>query len=175
MSYTATSPVGIALQKLRRMIALSATFQSLAGGSYAEALERVYYRDHEEDYSDNQRCLAVLDEVQSGWELVGGGTQQQFRPRMVLWCFLGHWTPDPSQYGLNESRLRAIDWAENVMKEVAEIAGQDDDESTSSHLCFTAMDLQEADETPLQQQAKNTSQNALEVWHSWSLSVGDGG
>lgn len=165
--YVPTNPVGVAMHKLRRMLALSDTFRM--GCTYAEAWERIVYTEDSSE-AGLPRPFAVIDVNSSDFEKVAGGRESFYRPKMNLHLYVCR-DPLPQFKSINDQRLSAQDWFSGIHEDLVNIGGADDTGSFdgTSHLGFTMTQLPIATETPTQ--LKNSTGEFY--WAVWQLNIGD--
>lgn len=137
----ATSPQGIAGEKLKRMFSLSTTFQFEAGGSPAVAESHIYFGTVPDlqNQSAYPRPLIVLGFEDGIFHLIGGGDQNQLRQGGLLryWIIRNTAIADPSA-----AELDAIEFFSNVLTQVSEMSNADDTGSPfgESHLSIVRID-----------------------------------
>lgn len=126
MSVTPTSELAIATAQLRRMFALSATFQSEGGfPSYEIALESVYTRSVDPTTVPRPHVILMPGD-RHDLNLVAGGAQNELRHAGSILVYLSR---DVSAEHLSDSVAAGLE-AENffgtVIEDVAKLSGADD-------------------------------------------------
>jgi hypothetical protein len=138
MPYTPTSPPGIALAQLRRMVSLSAAFiAGMSAVDETDALDFILLGRHPFSSLPTGGAIAYLSEQPVTWELDSGGQQLWLHPTggIVLQLIL----PQPDVEDLEERYLRGVDFCANVGKEVKELSDSEDAETEfgANHLAIT--------------------------------------
>lgn len=136
-SYLPTSPTGLAMRKLARMVALSAAFQGRCGVSETGALERTHILSCD---ADSEMPFALVSVAPGEWKTLSGGAQNHMRPAgsqllLMLQCEPASDIPATNP---NDRRLEAYDFFESVVKDVAGLSAADDplSEDGTSHLAI---------------------------------------
>lgn len=129
----AVSPIAEAADALRRMIALSATFQA-AGGS----LDDVYYT--EQAFATPRPWAIVTPGEQMAWRLDSGGAQNYFRPAGSMFVLLAIDTPADYFSDQVAAEHFAGNYFGGVLDDVAAVAAADDPDGNPL-LAITAIDL----------------------------------
>lgn len=120
-----SSPQGIAGEQLKRMFALSPSFQAEAGGSASSAASRVYFGSVP-DLRNQSRCprpLAVIGFEDGMFSVVAGGDQTHLRQRGKLryWIIRNSTGDDVSA-----AEISAMDFFSNTLTDVANLSGAED-------------------------------------------------
>ncbi len=164
MSYTPTSPLGIAQQKLRRMLALSSTFQTQTGKDYTGTLNYIAYIEDEKQCFP-RACVSVLE---NRYEQVAGGAASWLRPSGALHLYVAI-EPDLSIEDREEQRLKGADLLLQIADDVVALAGYDDADSATSHLNILRMTVLCVDEVP--EELRPTAGHFF--WLEASVEIGD--
>lgn len=158
--YSPTSGLGQAAAKLRRMVALSSTYQAKlgSGDQYTKALSRVMYEGipdanlsnaENTDELDSNYPFASIWPHASGWDMVSGGARVFMRPRAELHLYL--MCPRDCARDWNNARLAAIDFLENWTKDITDLSGADDASPVitgEGHLAINTIECPMHDHTP---------------------------
>jgi hypothetical protein len=161
--YLPTSELAKAMLKLRRMVALSESFQAKLRGDYDAAFARVMYEgvpDEKQAAAEGEPVIefgpwAAIWIVDSRWSAVAGGSQIHMRSSGQLHLYL--MTPrDNSQNGWNNRRLEAIDFLEEWTADIAELSGADDDDPViagEGHLAINEIVIPDHQHVPVEMRA----------------------
>lgn len=141
-----SDPLSLALYQLARMVASSATVQSLLGvSSVADAMDRIRYKEAEGTEERPHVCLSVVNPLR--YQLVAGGEQNYTRPAGEAWLYIA--VDSPAEVLAFEQPRKAEEmWAARlfgaIAAEIVAIAGQDqteDEDVPESHLCLTMLTM----------------------------------
>jgi hypothetical protein len=145
-SYVPTSPDGVAMHKLRRMVSLSYSLKKRCGIGTQELWERCFYRDAD---SEETMPFYVIDLNSGSDTLLQGGGQNFLVPKGTL-LLIVEVGPKPGISRENDRRLEAVDTFSNLRKDIVDLSAADDPESDdgSSHLSITEGSLIQVMETP---------------------------
>jgi hypothetical protein len=137
MSYTATSHQQKSVDRLRRMLALSSTFQLLCGvDDEAGALRRIFILEAEGE------CLpraAVMGGAMAARRVAGGGASWQ-RPRSRLFLSVDI-APDET-LDVDDRRLKGFDQLCTIFNDICDLAGVDEVGQEESHLNFVDAEIE---------------------------------
>jgi len=163
-TYEPSGPDAVVLQKLRRMVALSPTFQSrVTPDDYEAAYGRGHYR-----FADaGERPQAFFGSSAVHWGLIAGGAQNFLWPHGTLGLLL-EVDPNPEMEDKNDQELDALDWMAKVMADVAELAAADDPDSETSHLDITQISFLEWGSPP----EITVASSGNWFWGIWSIDWG---
>jgi hypothetical protein len=138
MSYTPTSPPGIALAQLRRMVSLSTTFQTaFSAASPAAALAFILLGRQPLTNLASGGAIAYLSESPFNWELNAGGDHLYLENRgRIILQFI--YLPSSSD-SIEDRYMKGVDFVGNTAKDVRDLSGVADESSafTSNHLDIT--------------------------------------
>ncbi|MBK8916467.1 MAG: hypothetical protein IPM64_18020 [Phycisphaerales bacterium] len=144
MSVSATNVAAIAAEKLRQMVAASATFQTATGTSTrTAALTRVHARNV---LGTPNRPVAIVSMGDSlHFRLIGGGAQNYLRPSGSLFLFLAIDTPPEHFQDQVSAEWHAWNFLSGVLEDVADLSAADDTSSpftpAESHLSITDIEV----------------------------------
>lgn len=163
MSYTPTSPQELAAYKLRRMLALSDTFQTLCDLDYAGTFARI-------DSVESARCIPRASVVvqRAAHEQVAGGDRSYTRP--VTWLELAVDIAPDESLDDQDRRHKGFDQLFAIYNEIMDLSGVDDEDSTTSHLNIIRSEIQDIDEVPEEMRAAEGNY----YWMTVMFEVGDG-
>lgn len=121
MSYTPTSPLGVAMQGLRTMLSLSETFQQQTNKDAAGSLPFICYIEND------RACFprASIGIVDGDYEQVAGGVRSLTRPNERIHLYLAV-EPDRSLEDEEDRKLKGLDTLLKIVDEVMELAGSDE-------------------------------------------------
>lgn len=140
----AISNDGMALEKLRKMIASSLTFQAETGGSVSAAETHVYYGSVAQlgNQAAYPRPLAMIGLADRLDRLISGGNQNVLRESGAIWLTMIR--NISGTLDTNAEYLAQLEWMSKVLKEVADLSGSDDASSPyttpESHLSIVRID-----------------------------------
>ena len=153
------SPVAVALKKVRKMVALSASLQSRAAIDYTAALNRVfieYIPDQEELIRDTGNEFvappvspwAAIWPMETSNESVEGGIQLFTIPAGMMHLYVAC-EPLPTITDWNESRLEAVGFLDQWIQDVLALSGAEDATSDDGmgHLTIVAAPVHVIDHT----------------------------
>lgn len=143
--YIPTTADGLAMHKLRRMVALSSTLQTRCELSYAELYQRCFYRDCD---NEEQRPLYVIDLMSGADTLLAVGPGNEMIPKGSL-ILLVELFPR-ADLNQSDARLESIEIFSKVRTDISSLSAVDDPGSDdgTSHLCILESTLFGVEETP---------------------------
>lgn len=169
MPVTPSGSCATPLYLLRRMVALSATFQAATGAANAaEALTHVFLKEAE---GTELRPCAVISTDGGAWHSVAGGQQNQLRSSGVLFMWLG--LDVEVDLSLDDAVLTHANFHGGVADDIAALAGQDqtaDAVVPGSHLLITGMH----DIPPSEAPKEYWTPGKRLMWSAWLIRWGDG-
>jgi hypothetical protein len=158
MPATAEHTLAVNAAKLRRMVALSATFQQALGideeteaENAASALEKVYLKSY---VGRVPRPIAVVSMGESfDWSVVSGGDAYHLRPSGSLFLYLAIDTDARYVEDRVSAEWTAWDFFSGVLEDVAALSCADDADSEfdESHLPITRISVVGWGENPREQ------------------------
>lgn len=166
-AYLPTSPNGLAMTKLRRMVSMSSAFQTRTGLGETECLERVHFHAAADTAT---MPFAVIVPQPCGYRTFSVGSQNHLRPfgTLLLWI---ECEPHPEFDQLADQRHEAVDFFDAVLAEVAALSAVDDpaSEDGTSHLAINDVTPNGfAMETPEHTQAST----GVLFWATYSIDWG---
>jgi len=135
------------MQKLRRMIALSTTFQTRSGLNYSNLYARGQYCTSI-DFGNLQRPYFVIWCQDPYRRMVSGG-EQNFLLSGGRLDFMVEIDPLDSLTTRNDKTLEAHDFFANLMKDIAGLAAVDDAGNDSSHVDINEISIASYFQPPL--------------------------
>lgn len=137
---TPTGPVSLPPYKLRRMVALSPTFQAACTtANYATAWRNTYFK---EAAGTELRPCAVVNHEDLSYRLIAGGSQNHLRAQGTMFLWLARNVAPADLNDPAEALNHFADFFGAVMDEVAALAGVDqtaDATVPDSHLTITGI------------------------------------
>lgn len=174
MPVAAQELVAIAAEKLRQMVAESATFQAeISAADRDAALTRVFVRNVLGEPTRPHAIVSMGDTLH--FRIIGGGDQTYLRPDGSLFLYLARDTNPELYEDQVSAEWDAWNYFSAVLTEIADLAGADDPDSPftpqESHLGIVDMDVQNWGET------KEEDWETLGRWYFAVVRVawGDGG
>lgn len=135
---TPTGPIALPPYLLRRMVALSPTFQTgCETADFYDALARTFWKDAD---GSEQRPCATINHDSLSYRLIAGGMQNQLRAQGALFLWIGQDVLEEHFHDDNASMLRFTKFFGDVVDEVVALSGQDQTADTlvpNSHLAIT--------------------------------------
>jgi len=169
MAETPSGAFALPQYLLRRMVAMSPTFQAAVGAStWGEALEKVFLKDAEGDEALPVACVFTQDQ---SWALQYGGSQNHLRPKGQLFLYLAQDVREQDYDDVNAAAIRFGNFLKTV-DEVAGMSGQDQTSDTTfpdSHLSILNISLIATAETP-----RDMWPEYRFYWAAYAVDWGDG-
>ncbi len=175
------SPLEHAIRKLRRMVALSAAFQTRAAIDYDTALTRVWveYVPNVDELNKEQGSVkavnppspfAAIWPMSTGMNPIAGGQQVWSIPEGMLHLYIAC-GPLPSLHDWNDRRLEAIGFLDQWMVDITNLSGADDPdtEDDTGHLTISKGGAVVIDHTPF----KDRTPENEKYFQSIGLKYGD--
>lgn len=167
---TPTGPVSLPVYLVRRMLALSPTFQTFTGAANAtEALDHIFCRDA--DGTETRPC-AVISSESTQFSLRYGGDQNYLLPRGTVFVWLALDTLEDHYEDNVNAMLRFGNFHGGVGQDVADLSGADqtaDATVPQSHLNIREM----RDVPPIEIHQDYWDSIGRFWWSGWVIEWGD--
>jgi hypothetical protein len=138
VAVTPVGPLALPPYLLRRMVALSPTFQAGCElTDFDKALARTFWKDAE---GNEPRPCATVNHTDQSYRLIAGGGQNYLRPRGGLMLWVGQDILEEHYDDNNASMLRFSNFFGGIIEDVINLSGADQTADTlvpDSHLAIT--------------------------------------